>query len=58
MCFFKQRNVEIEEKFSGSKEHLVEIFKRIAMPQSQRMCYQYKKSKNNVEITNNLNNER
>ena len=37
-----QRHVKIDEKMAKDKKQLVELFKRVAMPLSQRSCFQKK----------------
>ncbi|XP_046649119.1 ashwin-like isoform X2 [Daphnia pulicaria] len=49
LCILRERNVKLDEETSQNKAQLVELFKRVAMPQSQRSCFQDKTSKMEVD---------
>lgn len=44
-----QRHVKVDEKIPQEKDQLVELFKRIAMPQAQRSCFKDKTTQMEVE---------
>ncbi|EFX68031.1 hypothetical protein DAPPUDRAFT_330488 [Daphnia pulex] len=50
LCILRERNVKLDEETSQNKAQLVELFKRVAMPQSQRSCFQDKTSKMEVDL--------
>ncbi|XP_059350246.1 uncharacterized protein LOC130701681 [Daphnia carinata] len=47
----RERHVKVDENISHEKEQLVELFKRVAMPQAQRSCFKDKTTKMEVENT-------
>ncbi|KAI9559997.1 hypothetical protein GHT06_014005 [Daphnia sinensis] len=46
----KERHVKVDEKISHEKGQLVELFKRVAMPQAQRSCFRDKTAKMEVDL--------
>lgn len=45
----RERHVKVDETISHEKGQLVELFKRVAMPQAQRSCFKDKTTKMEIE---------
>nr|CAH0113113.1 unnamed protein product [Daphnia galeata] len=50
LCILRERNVKLDDKTSRDKVQLVEVFKRVAMPQSQRSRFQVTTSPMEVDL--------